>query len=130
MIISNVFYFNQIISKKSKFCCQKSFLITHLDETATHLKARKLGQTSVISQTVVLLLNNFFFHPSIPRLRFSPTKKNETFVFWGKADSDIVCYLDLQVAATVCQILNLSWLDFSQATTFHKTSQELRNCPS
>ena len=27
------------------------------------------------------------------------------------------------MAGTVCQILNLSWLDFSQATTFHKTNQ-------
>ena len=34
----------------------------------------------------------------------------ETLCFGGKVDSEIWCYLELQVAPTVCQILNLSWL--------------------
>ena len=58
----------------ASFYMGESFLITHLDGGG-HLKGRKFGQTSVISQTVVVLLNNFFSQPSIVR----------DIVFWGKS---------------------------------------------
>ena len=38
----------------------------------------------------------------------------ETDCVGEKVDSEILCYLKLQVAGTVRQILNLSWLAFSQ----------------
>ena len=92
----------------------ESFLITHLDGGG-HLKGRKFGQTSVISQTVVVLLDNFFPHPSIGNCAFflkeeEKIEQLKTLCFGGKVDSEIWCYLELQVAPTVCQILNLSWL--------------------
>ena len=58
----------------ARFYMGESFLITHLDGGG-HLKGRKFGQTSVISQTVVVLLNNFFSQPSIVR----------DIVFWGES---------------------------------------------
>ena len=53
----------------ASFYMGESFLITHLDGGG-HLKGRKFGQTSVISQTVVVLLDNFFSHPAIGNCAF------------------------------------------------------------
>ena len=118
-------FFHQIIYE-SKSCCRmrfymaESFLITHLADRRPPERWRKFAQTSLISQTVVMLLKNFF---SSRLSRFSPTKKKNQVetLFGGKVDSEI-CYLNLQVAPTVCQILNLSWLHFSPQT-FQKTNQ-------
>ena len=46
----------------------------------------------------------------------------ETDCVGEKVDSEILCYLKLQVAGTVRQILNLSWLAFSQQF-FYQTIQ-------
>ena len=68
---------HQIIYE-SKSCCRmwfymaESFLITHLANRRPPERWRKFAQTSLISQTVVMLLKNFF---SSRLSRFSPTKK-------------------------------------------------------
>ena len=61
-----------------------------------------------------MLLKNFSLHPN--RKSVFLKRKNQSawdIVLGEKVDSEIWRYLGFQVAATVCQILNLSWLPFS-----------------
>ena len=77
----------------------KSLLITHLDG---NLKDGKFAQTSVISQTLVRLLKNFFPPPTPGTINFISTSLGHSVV--GKSWQRNLCYLALQVATTVRQI--------------------------
>ena len=78
----------------------KSLLITHLDG---NLKDGKFAQTSVISQTLVRLLKNFFPPLTLGTINFISNSLRHSVVE-KKVDSEILCYLALQVATTVRQI--------------------------
>ena len=97
----------------------ESFLITHLDGPPPE-RQKVWADISYISDSCRLIRQLFL--PSLHRkLRlFLKEEENieqlKTLCFGGKVDSEIWCYLELQVAPTVCQILNLSWLPFSAPT--------------
>ena len=96
---------------RAKFCMAESFLITHLDPP----ESQKVGpDISYISDSCHVIKKTFPFIP-IKNQTFLKRKNQSAWdiVLGEKVDSEIWRYLELQVAATVCQILNLSWLPFS-----------------
>ena len=112
------------------FCVAESFLITHLDPPESWKVG---GDISYISSDNCHVIEKLSLLPS------SFQRGNQFDLGWAvcfclcpcvfmfvreivfetdcvgeKVDSEILCYLKLQVAGTVRKILNLSWLGFSQ----------------
>ena len=93
---------------RTKFCMAESFLITHLDPP----ESQKVGaDISYISDSchVIKKLPPLYQQ----KIFFLKINQLETLCWGKKLIQKFGVILSSQVAATVCQILNLSWLPFS-----------------